>query len=162
MSGITFSLVLPPWLAQWYVHRCGGRSPVRLPKGSVESTIVQSFSRRKSERDAPDFPMPGDLLIEIPDNRAKPAEIYSFVPDSVKFMLQKAIRAQFDLCMFEDIVRPLFPGVMKKDLIYSWMEENGIEIDETNWCAVDKRYSRLRARMLNQARVKKSRKKTSK
>lgn len=162
MPGITFSISLPKWLAQWYSYRCGGGAVIRLPKGSIESTIVQRFSRRKSEASQPDIPSPGDLVIEIPENRAKPAEIYSFVPDSAKQLLYKAILECFDLCMYEDIVRLNFSGVMKKDLIYSWMENNGIEIEETNWFAVEKRYSRLRSRMLSGVRVKKSRKKTSK
>lgn len=161
MSNITFSLNLPPWLAQWYTNRCGGGSPLRLPKGSVESTIVQRFSRRKSETDRPDFPAAGALTVEIPENKAKPAEIYSYLPDSAKVMLEKSIRSQFDLCLFEDLIRPLFPGMLKRDLIYSWMEKNCIEIDETNWFAVEKRYSRLRRRMLSDIRVKKTRKKTS-
>ena len=31
-----------------------------------------------------------------------------------------------------------------KELIEAWMESHGIEFDETNWCAISKRYQRKR------------------
>lgn len=161
MSKITFSLVLPPWLAQWYCYHCGGSVPVRMPKGSVESTIVQRFTQRKSEAGTPDIEESGALAIEIPENKIKPAEFYNHVPQSAKIMLERAIRAQFDLCMFQDIVKPLFPGMLKKDLIYAWMDKCGIEPTETNWLAIEKRFMRMKNRMLQNARTKKCRKKTS-
>lgn len=162
MSKFTFSLVLPSWLAQWYVNRCGGVSPLRMPKGSVESILVQRFTVRKSESISPDIPKPGDLVIEIPDNRAKPAAVYCCLPLKAKKMLEKSISDQFNLCMYEGIIRPCFPNMLKKDLIESWMEQNGIEFTEQNWLGVEKRFTRRRNAMLATMRVRKSRKKTSK
>lgn len=162
MSNITFSLSLPPWLAQWYTHRRGGGSPVKLAKGSIESITVQKFSRKKSDTDAPDLPEPGDLLIEIPDSKIKPAIYYSFIPNSAKNLLYKTILEEFDFCMAHEIILPQFvkfSETLKKDLIYTWMVENEIEFTETNWFGVVQRFDRHRDRILNKDRVKKSRKK---
>lgn len=162
MSNITFSLSLPPWLAQWYTNRRGGSLPIKLAKGSLESITVQKFSRKKSESDAPDIPEEGDLLIEIPDSKIKPAINYSFIPDSAKTLLYKTILEEFDFCMAHEIILPQFTkfsDTLKKNLIYSWMNENGIEFTETNWFGVVQRFDRHRQRLLNKERVKKSRKK---
>ena len=161
MAQISFSLVLPQWLAQWYLNRCGGSWPVKLPKGSLESIIVQQFSRPKSQGVAPDLTTPGALMIAFPENKAKPANVYNYLPPAAKVMLEKVISNIFDLCLFNDIVAPLFPEMLKKDLIYLWMEENNIEITESNWNAIDKRFSRLRKKLLAEKRSKKSRKKNS-
>lgn len=163
MPRITFSLALPPWLAQWYRSRCGGDRILKLPKFSLESVMIQHFSRKKTEAQSPDIPGPDDIIIEIPENKVKPAEIYSFIPAGVKVMLYKTILEIFDMQLMEDIVRPFNRAKgLKKDLIYSWMKMKNIEIDETNYLGVEKRFDRLRKRMLSAERVKKSRKKTSK
>ena len=161
MSDFTFSLVLPSWIAQWYVHRCGGLSPVRTPKGSVESIIIQRFSRPKSEASAPDTGAEGAIMIIFPENKAKPTAVYNYFPDSAKKILARSISDQFNLCLFNDIVRPLFNNALKSDLIWAWMEENGIERTETNWLGIEKRYSRMRENLLRSRRVQKTRKKTS-
>lgn len=136
--------------------------PIKLAKGSLESITVQKFSRKKSESDAPDIPEPGDLLIEIPDSKIKPAVHYCFIPDSAKTLLYKTILEEFDFCMAHEIILPQFTkfsDTLKKNLIYSWMNENGIEFTETNWFGVVQRFDRHRQRLLNKERVKKSRKK---
>lgn len=160
MSKITFNLVLPPWLAQWFVHRCGGTMPVKLPKGSVESVLVQRFTVPKSYAEDPDVTgMSGAVVIEIPENKAKPAETYSHLPVKAKKLLAKSISDNFNLCLAHDIVRPAFPLSLKRELIETWMEQNGIEYTSTNWEGVEKRFTRLRADMLTAQRVKKARKK---
>lgn len=161
MSAITFTLNLPQWLGQWLIFKCGGTSPVRLPKGSVESILVQRFCCRKSESSAPDISREGDIEICFPQNKAKPAEIWSHLPGSAKELLTRYIREHFDMCLYNDIVKPLFPTMLKTDLIWAWMEQNGIETTEANFWAVDKRFCRLRSRMLASRRVSNARKKTS-
>ncbi len=159
MNPITFSLNLDPYLAQWFSNRHGHKDIISLRKGSVESILVQRFSRRKSEATQPDIPVPGALVIAIPENKAKPAEEYSYISPKVKEMLVMVIRDAFDLCMFEDLVKPKFPDSLKRELIEQWMEHNGIELTETNWLAVDKRYYRLRRRLMTRERVRNIRKK---
>lgn len=161
MSKFTFSLVLPCWLAQWYIHKCGGSLPVRLPKGSHESFLVQRLSVRKSEAIGVDIAAPGAIEIEIPDNKFKPADVYCCLPLRAKLTLIKSISEYFNLCIAEDLVTHLFPACLKKDLIEAWMENNGIEVNDTNYSGVEKRYRRLREKRLNSQRVKKHRKKCS-
>lgn len=153
-----FYISLDPYLAQWFSFICGGGYPLTLRKGSPESILIQRFSRKKSEAESAGLPAPGDLAIRIPESKAKPADIYCHVPDSAKDLFLRSIRQQFDLMLFNDIVRDLFPASLKRDLIYAWMEKYQIDNTEQNWLAVEKRYSRLRARLLQQRgyRVKKS------
>lgn len=179
MPEVCFTLELPRWLAQWYAHRCGGADPVRLPKGSLESMLTQRFIKRPPEAGThPEAGTPkssgqagprlgagqgeprlGVLRIVIPENKLKPVESWNHMPAAGRKALLECIRSAFDLRLFHDLVRPLFPAKLKKDLIWDWMEENGIETDEPNCWAVEKRFDRLRARMLAGERVKKFRKK---
>lgn len=158
MSDFTFSLNLPQWLAQWLTFKCGGVTPIRLPKGSNESLLVQKFSSRKSETDMPDVENPDAVMIEIPENKLKPAHVYCYMSDRAKRLLTQSISEWFNFCLSQDIVRCCFPSKLKKELIEAWMEQNGIEINDTNWSGVEKRFKRLRESMLNSKRVKKHRK----
>ncbi|MBD5172284.1 MAG: hypothetical protein HDT02_03570 [Bacteroidales bacterium] len=149
-----FYLNLDPYLAQWFAHMCGASPdnpfavPLKLRKGSPEACIVRCFSRKKSEADVPDLPTANSVAIQIPEFKGKPSDIYSFVPRVAKVLIVQAIREQFDLALFNDIVSDLFPPGLKRELIDAWLEKYGIVNDEVNWLAVEKRYSRLRARLL--------------
>lgn len=158
MPEITFSLVLPQWLAQWYVHRTGGQTPVRMPKNSCESLLVQTFAQKKSAAQHPDIAGQGDLELFIPANKAKPPQTYSHISDSLKSLVRKAISDSFDLAITSELVLRRFPGSFKKDVIEQWMRQNGIEITETACLAIEKRYDRRRAAILTADRVRRHRK----
>lgn len=148
MTGITFELELEDYLKDWFIYAHGGLEPVRLKKGSLESIIVQRFSKHKRDAVTIDKKSESSVSIFIPDNKAKPAEVYCFINDRTKKMIHDAVRMSFDLAISEGLVKNMFPPTLKKDMIYEWMEENGIETSEKNWFAVEKRYNRLRASMV--------------
>lgn len=159
MSKFTFNLVLPSWLAQWFISHNGGDYPVKLHKGSVESIIVQRFSLRKKDTDTVDVASSGSVAIEIPESKAKPASSYCFIPEYAKKLVAKSISENFNLCLATDIVKPCFPVELKKDLIEAWMIKNNIEFTDTNYLGIEKRFDRLRSNMLSAKRARKSRKK---
>lgn len=162
MSKFTFNLVLPSWLAQWFINHYGGQLPVRLAKGSIESIIVQRFSMRKTDAESVDISSEGSVQVEIPDSKTKPAASYCFIPDHAKKLIAKSISDNFNMCLAEDIVKPCFPVSLKKELIEAWLEHNNIEFNDTNYQGVEKRFDRLRKDMLNARRVRKARKKLQK
>ena len=53
MSQFLLYFKFEPYLAQWFIHEMGGTSPVELPRGSVESDILQLFLDKQPE-DMPD------------------------------------------------------------------------------------------------------------
>lgn len=159
MDRVYFQIELPGYLRDWFVDFCGGDVPVSLPKGGIESIIVQMFTRAKGE--IPEGFHEDGLPIYIPENKYKPAVKYPYVPPRAKKAVESAIRSRFDLCLFDDLVKHLFPTSLKKDLIWAWMEDHHIEMTETNWLAIEKRYARLRNSLTTRVRQKETAKNRS-
>ena len=149
---------LDPYLAQWFVHEQGGNVPVSLMRGSIERAILEQFLQRLPEGAAPRTSRDGGLAIAIPQFKHKPPETYNYLPKRAAELLVSCIRNRFDIDMWTTLHR--FASVFRRmdELIWAYMEEHGIEMTETNWNAIAKRYQRKRNSYKAYERVKKSRK----
>lgn len=159
MSQICIYIELDPYLLQWFVHDTGGKTPVELQRGSVESKILEVYLAKRPPDIPPEVAAPGKLAIYIPTFRYRPAEFYNYLPRRAYAALLLAIRNRFDIALWRDL--HCFGKITKRqdELIYAWMEKNGIEMTETNWNAIAKRYQRQRDLYLQREAMKKLRNK---
>lgn len=133
-----------PYLAQWFIHEMGGSSPVELPRGSVEADILRLFLAKRPDDVPVDTGKDANLAIIIPAFKEKEAETYNYLDTSAVHCLHKCIRSRFDVQLWQDLHKVHPRSNMLKDLIEAWMVSHGIEFNDTNWCAVTKRYQRKR------------------
>lgn len=147
-------LTLDPYLAQWFINDHGGEVPVRLTRGSVESKILEIYLTPLPHGVAPDFGSPSSVAVVIPSFRAKPAATYNHLPQHARAALLNVIRERFDIQLWQEL--HVFGKITRRqdELIYAWMEKHGIELTETNWNAIAKRYQRQRDIYLNRDRAK--------
>ncbi|MDE6461257.1 MAG: hypothetical protein K2L32_00590 [Muribaculaceae bacterium] len=144
MSQICLYIPLEDYLAQWFIHEHGGEVPVHLTRGSVESKILEVYLTHRPEDQLPEIGGEGKLAIAIPSFRNRPPEVFNYLPQRALSSLLTIIRNRFDIQLWTDLHH--FGKISKRqdELIYAWMEKHGIEMTETNWNAIAKRYQRQR------------------
>lgn len=161
MSQYCIYIALDPYLAQWFVHDCGGEVPCILQKGSVESKVLEVYLQRLPHSVQPQLEAgTGEIAIAIPAFRHRPAETYNYLPKRATSALLNCIRNRFDVALWNDLHHFGKIGRRQDELIYAWMEKHGIEPTEANWNAIAKRYQRQRDLYLD--RQRKSSKKSQK
>lgn len=163
MSRICLYIPLEDYLAQWLIHEHGGSVPVQFIRGSVESKILEVYLTHRPEDQLPEIGGEGKLAIAIPSFRNRPPEVFNYLPQRALSSLLTMIRNRFDIQLWNDLHN--FGRISKRqdELIYAWMEKHGIEMTETNWNAIAKRYQRQRNIYMTRDRAKKqySRKKST-
>lgn len=137
-----------PYLKQWFIHEQGGDYPVNLGRGSVESDMLFQFLINKKTEEPPIIDE-RTLAINIPSFKKRDPRTYNHLPPMAKVALHKCIKNRFDVQMWNDLHQFSNLGMQIDDLIYAWMEKHGIELSETNWNAIAKRYQRKRKTYLN-------------
>lgn len=147
------------YLAQWYIHKCGGESPVRLVRGTPEFLVLRFSLRPKREAEVVHRVDGCPLIIQIPNYRGMNIETYNYLPDRCREAFLKILKERFDIDLWRDLYEIWELGVGKSESIYAWMISNGIDPSEKNWNAVSKRLSRMRARLLTKYRVRRHRNK---
>ena len=133
-----------PYLSQWFIHEMGGTSPVELPRGSVEADILRMFLDKRPDDVPVDTGQDATLAIVIPSFKEKDAMTYNYLDASAIHCLHSCIRSRFDVQLWQDLHKVHPRMSMLKDLVEAWMVSHGIEFNDTNWCAVTKRYQRKR------------------
>ena len=162
MSQICIYIAMEPYIAQWFVHDRGGKTPVELERGSVESKILEVFLAKRPPNVMPDFSADGKVAIYIPSFKYRPAETYNYLPKRAHAALLLSIRNRFDIELWNDLHTFGKIGKRQDELIYAWMEKHGIELTETNWNAIAKRYQRQRDLYNERTRQAKFREKSRK
>ena len=144
MSQICLYIPLEDYLAQWFIHENGGEVPVHLTRGSVESKILEVYLTHRPEDQLPEIGGEGKLAIAIPSFRNRPPEVFNYLPQRALSSLLTIIRNRFDIQLWTDLHH--FGKISKRqdELSYAGMEKHGIEMTETNWNAIAKRYQRQR------------------
>lgn len=137
-----------PYLKQWFIHEQGGEYPVNLVRGSIESNMLFQFLINKKTEEPPIID-DRTLAINIPSFKKRDPRTYNYLPPMAKVALHKCIKNRFDVQMWNDLHQFSNLGMQIDDLIYAWMEKHGIELSETNWNAIAKRYQRKRKTYLN-------------
>lgn len=144
------------YLAQWFIHEQGGENPVNLIKGSIESKFLELALAKWPENVTPLPPDPSDVAIVIPFFRTKPPYTYNYLSKRSVNAIIGIIRNRFDVELWKAIHSFGRINEETKEIIYAWMENNGIEDSEKNWNAIAKRYQRLRAVYLSRKRSEKA------
>lgn len=140
---ICVHLELPDYLRQWLIYQHGGVQPIVFPKLSAENKILEVYLRTLPAGAQPDLPTDTSVAIAIPYFRYKPPMYYNYLPLPAKKELVACIRNRFIMQMWNDLHSYGHIGKRRDNLYLAWMAANGIEDNETNWCAIVKIYQRL-------------------
>lgn len=163
MSAFCIYLTLPKYLAQWYAYECRRHqfieedicpkepyeplNPVEPIRGSQESRILEQFLQKQPSAVPDPIPEGATIAIAIPYFRDKDPRVYNYLGEHAKRVLAKAISERFKREMWDELhcfLSYLRQRERKDELIYCFMENHGIELNETNWLAIDKIYQRAR------------------
>lgn len=136
-------LKLDPYLAQWWRNECGGSSPVKPLRGSIESQFLQTYLTAPPDGWDPTPPQ-GSVSVELPQFKYLDTRYNYYLSNSAQAALADIIRRRFDISMWVELhsFHKQFSRI--DNLIYAFMEKHGIEPTETNWQAIAKRYQRKR------------------
>ena len=145
---MTYSIFLnlEPYLAQWFRHEHGGNYPVRLKRGSAEADLLQVYLTPLPKTRQPKFThSPEETEVIIPYFKHKDIRTYNHLPQKGIILLQECIRTRFKVKLWKDL--HTVGNVIKRtdQTIASWMEKNGIEVDDRNWNTIAKILQRKRA-----------------
>ena len=135
-------LNLEPYLAQWFIHDCGGTQPIVLRKNSVERRILATYLLKLPPGARPNLKENSNVEIVLPEYKAKPPKSYNYLPRRAKEELKRCIRNRFVIQLWNDLHYHGYIGRRRDNLIYAWMEAHGIELTETNWNTIAKIYIR--------------------
>lgn len=144
-------LPLEPYVAQWFVHEMGGE-PVRLPRRSAESDIIEYFLSPTPEGELPAKREAGSIVIEIPSYKHKEAVYFNYLSPKALAALARCITVRFRVQLWQDLHRLHQNPSSLTDLIYAWMEFHGIECTERNWEVIRQFYFRKRKIYLRRAK----------
>ena len=143
MDVILLYLRLQPWLKQWLVNE-QGEEPVKFLRNSTENDILQIYLKAMPKDATPDKPDKDTVAIVLPQFKKKDTRVYNYLDRHGKALLRNCIRSRMILAMWNDLSQFGNIGKQTQDLIWAWMETNGIELNETNFCALQKIYQRRR------------------
>lgn len=132
------------YLAQWFIHEQGEESPVTLIRGSIESHVLETFLQVAPKDYVPDFSTDGKLSVIIPHFRSKDPAYYHYLPTHARKLFVSVVRNRFDIQMWQTLHRFSNQAVRQDECIWAFMEKHGIEMTDTNWNAIAKRYQRKR------------------
>lgn len=163
MEHVFLYIHLDDYLAQWFIYEQGGKYPVELTRGSIECNILEQFliSQPKNAAISTEADNRNAVKIVLPSFRHKDTRYFNYLPKRAVSLLINCIRNRFDVDLWNSLHK--FPSLLcrQDELIYSFMESHGIEINDKNWAAIAKRYQRKRKLYLLNERVKKFRKNRS-
>lgn len=142
MNQFCVHITLEPWLAQWFVNENGGETPVVVPRLSVEHRIFDVFLTTLPAAAQPDRPGDNTVAVVVPVFKHRPVERYNYLPHKAKVEMRNCIRNRFIIQLWNDLHHFGHIGKRRDTLIYAWMEQNGIELTDTNWNAIAKIYQR--------------------
>lgn len=160
MSGFNIYLELPQYLAQWYAYTCREHhfmyddicpdgpvdpmNPVEPIKDSYESKVLHQNLRKQPNAIPEPVPEKATLALAIPYYKDKDPRTYNYLGKHARSLVEDALHESFDIAMWEEL--HLFRVILKRQdhMIWAFMENHGIECNETNWLAIAKRYQRLR------------------
>ena len=122
MDPIFIYIHLDEYLAQWFINDQGGKYPVELKRGSVESNILESFLAKQPE----DIPLqteannPDAVKIAIPFFKSKDVYYFNYLPKRAEELLVATIRNRFDVELWTTLHK--FTSIINRqdELIYAF------------------------------------------
>ena len=148
-------LKMPSYLKQWLIFRHGGKDPVSLIRGSIESKLLQRVTVPLPEGSIPQKKKEDEVAIVIPYNKHHDPRTYNYITETGKRCMVQLIKNAFDVEVWEFLHDFGKIGKKQKDLIYLFMEQHGIKENGSDWDAIAKIYQRLRNIYLTKSRRQK-------
>lgn len=137
-------LKMPSYLRQWVIFRHGGKDPVTLIRGSIESKLLQRVTVPLPDGYLPLRKREDELAIVIPYNKHHDPRTYNHITETGKRCMLQMLKNSFDIELWNFLHDFGAIGKKQKDLIYLFMEQNGIVEDGTCWDSIAKSYQRMR------------------
>ena len=164
VSELTYCIYLDlePYLKDWVINDCGGETPVRFPKLSVENLNLKTYLIPLPPNAVPDVASESSLAIAIPEFKLKPPETYNYLPKAAKFELKRCIRERFKIDLWMSLYKFGYIGKRRDKLVEAYMEANGIEVNDTNFHTILKIYQRQYKSYLENRRYQKNKLKKTK
>lgn len=171
-------LTMPTYLAQWYANECTQvhnrdkavcphevyrfPDPIKPVELSQESRIIHdNLLKQPSDRPEP-IPADATLAVVIPSFPNMPVDYYNYLTPSARELLVSTIYQRFQREFFSYMLnaRVRNPRSRIDLLINTFMENNCIEFNDTNWNTLAKNYKRMRDAYRKTPTYKKNRKKS--
>ena len=150
MRGITISIPLPHYLAQWLTHALG--NPVRFPAQSYENRLLSRLLSRAPRCEEPPTISPmGDegasrkqmrVSIIIPDNSMHRPEYYNHLSRRARALMADAIETLFRIHLWSECVSFIHSRAGLNTGIDQWCRRQGISIEYRE--AVRQKFYRMR------------------
>ena len=97
-----------------------------------------------AEGEEPEKRQEGQVAIEIPDFKSKPAPYWCVLSESARKILTHVIMVRFRIQLWNDLYKVEKLSLPITDSIYAWMERHGIEPEEKSWEAIRQMFFRQR------------------
>ncbi len=150
MKHLIIKIQVPEYLADWCRHEWPAQAlkedkAVRFPRCSPENELLELYIRRVAKgKELPEEE--GNLTIEVPYFKNKPPTQWREVNERTRKMLIHALQVRFKVKLWKDLYRIEKLNAPITDVIYEWMEQNGIQEDAKNWETIRQIYYRQRQR----------------
>ncbi len=141
---ILIYIPLEKYVADWFIHEQGGEIPVKLIRSSIENQIIETFIQKPPKDFVPELNHQGKIPIVLTGYRHKPKESWNYLPKEAMKALCICIQNRFDICLWKEIHRFLPKYSRTKQLIFAFIEKHGIELEESTFDTIAKRYQRKR------------------
>ena len=81
MDRVFLYIHLDDYLAQWFIHDQGGKYPVHLKRGSVESNILETFLDKQPDNvpQQTEANNPDAVKVAIPDFKSRDITTYNYL-----------------------------------------------------------------------------------
>lgn len=148
---------LSTYLRQWFLHLYQGQEPIELRRGAPERDIIHRHLSKVPVEGME--PSDETVAISVPTFKGINRNYNHFITRQGYDALRAVIKAGFDMQLWRNIHAVDGKGVLMKDKIMDWMEDNGIEVTDTNYETLWKIYQRKRKVYANGRKVRKYHKK---
>lgn len=142
MKGVTVTINIKPYLAQWMSHAFG--TPAKFPSRSYENALlVRLTEKQQYEGGTRPMTASGNVRIYIPDSAYKRPEFYNYLPPTAQKIMASAIEDLFLLHLWRECFPLLFVRGSLNSGLNAWCAANGISIDYRE--GIRQRFYRMRA-----------------
>lgn len=150
MKHLIIKINVPDYLADWCRHEWPSAEPeqeglVRFPRCSPENELLEIYIRRVAKKQVLPEEV-GNLSIEVPFFKNKPPALWREINERTRKMLVHALQVRFKVKLWQDLYNIEHLNAPITDVIYEWMERNGIQDNGKNWETIRQIFYRQRHR----------------
>lgn len=139
-----FYIRLEPYIKDWIIKRNGVNGIIDFKRGSMERDFIMLNAAKLPKGKDPDTPDDECVAVKFHWYRGKNPVVYNYFSDSNKEELKAMLKRRFDWQLMMDILKPSNHGCQISELVWNWMQQNNIELNDRNFNAIIKRFQRRR------------------